>query len=140
MRRNVHRTLCAAAAVLLLATMRLPAHHAFASEYDVDRVVTVSGTVTGFTWTNPHAWLYVNGKDETGKIAGWSFEMGSPNGLIHRGWKKGELKDGDPITIDGYGAKDGKNVANARNVTLPDGRKLFGGFGSTPRAPAKAQH
>lgn len=140
MKRNASNTVCAAAAVLMLTTTRVPAHHAFASEYDVNRVVTVSGIVTGFTWTNPHAWLYVNGKDESGKVADWSFEMGSPNGLIHRGWKKGELKDGDPITIDGYGAKDGKNVANARNVTLPDGRTLFGGFGSTPRAPAKTDH
>jgi Family of unknown function (DUF6152) len=123
---------------MLLTVARIPAHHAFASEYDENRLVTVSGIVTGFTWTNPHAWLYVNGKDESGKIANWSFEMGSPNGLIHRGWRKAELRPGDQITIDGYRAKDGKNVANARNVTMPDGRKLFGGFKSTPRT--KADH
>ncbi len=138
--KKMGKTLCAVAAVLMLMTASIPAHHAFASEYDVNRVVTVSGTVTGFTWTNPHAWLYVNGKDESGKVADWSFEMGSPNGLVHRGWRKGELKEGDPITIDGYGAKDGRNVANARNVTMPDGRELFGGFQSTPRAPAKPSH
>lgn len=140
MKRNVSKPLCAASAVLMLAMTRISAHHAFAFEYDVNRVVTVSGTVTGFKWTNPHVWLYVNGKDETGKVAGWSFEMGSPNGLIHRGWRKAELKKGDPITVDGYGAKDGKNVANARTVTMPDSQKLFGGFQSTPRAPAKIEH
>ena len=63
--------------------------------------------------------------------------MGAPGGLISRGWKKGELKAGDQITVEGFGAKDGKNVANATTVTLPDGRKLFGGFASTPGSPVK---
>jgi len=138
MTRLRHSSLCAAAA-LLLAAMRVSAHHAFAAEYDEHKRVTVSGTVTKFKWTNPHAWLYVDGKDESGKPASWSFEMGSPNGLVHRGWKKNglDLKEGDQVTVDGYGAKDGSNVANARTVTTPDGRKLFGGFMSTPGAPVK---
>jgi len=93
--------------------------------------------VTGFKWTNPHAWLYVERKEESGKVISWSFEMGSPNGLLHRGWTRTDLKKGDQITVDGYRAKNGSNVANARTVTLPDGRKLFGGFQSTPGAPAK---
>jgi len=131
------RTLCVAAAALLLATLRISAHHAFAAEYDENKVVTVSGTVTGIKWTNPHAWLYVDGKDASGKVTKWSFEMGSPNGLLHRGWTRTDLKKGDPITVDGYRAKNGSNVANARTVTLPDGRKLFGGFQTTPGAPAK---
>jgi hypothetical protein len=129
------KTLLAAAASLLFTTIPMPAHHAFASEYDENKVVTVSGKVTEFQWTNPHAWLYVDGKDESGKADIWRFEMGSPNGLLHRGWRKEEVKQGDQITIDGYGAKDGSDLANARNVTLPDGRKLFGGFQSTPRGP-----
>jgi len=131
------KTLYAAAAALLLTTMRISAHHAFAAEYDEDKVVTVSGVVTKFDWTNPHALLYVDGKDAEGKAAGWKFEMGSPGGLESRGWKRTDLKDGDRITVDGYAAKDGSNVANARTVTLPDGRKLFGGFQSTPRGPVK---
>jgi hypothetical protein len=131
------KILCAVATALLLTTMRVSAHHAFSAEYDENKLVTVAGTVTGFKWTNPHAWLYVDAEDENGKVTKWSFEMGSPNGLVHRGWRPTELKKGDQITIDGYGAKDGTNVANARNVTLPDGRKLFGGFQSTPRAPSK---
>ena len=134
---EMSRTLCAAAAALLLATMRISAHHAFAAEYDENRLVTVSGKVTGFKWTNPHAWLYIEGKDESGKITGWSFEMGSPNGLVNRGWKRTYLKKGDRVTVDGYQAKDSGNVANARTVTMSDGRKLFGGFKSTPGAPVK---
>jgi hypothetical protein len=126
-----------ATATLLLATTRLSAHHAFAAEYDENKHVTVSGTVTGFKWTNPHAWLYVYGKDDSGKVNSWSFEMGSPGGLLHRGWKKLELKKGDQITLEGFGAKNGSNTANATTVTMPDGRKLFGGFQSTPGAPSK---
>ena len=124
-------------ATLLFVTTPTWAHHAFAAEYDANKVVTVSGVVTEFKWTNPHAWLYVDGKDENGKPGSWGFEMGSPNGLMQRGWTKGELKKGDQITIDGFVAKDKGMTANARTVILPDGRKLFGGFQSTPGAPAK---
>ena len=131
------KTLCAAAAALLLTTMRISAHHAFAAEYDANKRVTISGTVTRFEWTNPHAWLYVDGKDESGKVTSWSFEMGSPNGLLHRGWRRTELQKGDRVTVEGYVAKDGSNLANAATVTMPDGRKLFGGFQSTPGAPGK---
>lgn len=131
------RILYAAAAVLPLAVLRISAHHAFAAEYDENKLVTVSGFVTGFKWTNPHAWLYIEGKDESGRVTGWGFEMGSPNGLVRRGWKRTDLKKGDLITVDGYRAKNGSNVANARTVTTPDGRKLFGGFQSTPGAPVK---
>jgi hypothetical protein len=128
---------CAAFVLLFLIMTTASAHHAFAAEYDENKLVTVSGTVTDFKWTNPHAWLYVDETDESGKVTSWSFEMGSPGGLTRRGWTKTELKEGDQITLDGYAAKDGRNVANARTVTLPDGRKLFGGFQSTPGAPAK---
>ena len=131
------RTWCTAAAALLLATIRVSAHHAFAAEYDENKLITVSGKVTGFKWTNPHAWLYVEGNDESGKTAAWSFEMGSPNGLLHRGWKRTDLEKGEQITVEGYHAKNSKNVANASTVTLPGGRKLFGGFQTTPGAPVK---
>lgn len=131
----MRRTLLAAA--LLLAATRISAHHAFASEYDPNQLVTVSGSVTKFDWSNPHAWLYLD-VTENGETAHWGFEMGSPNGLLHRGWRRTELKPGDRVTVDGYRAKDGRNVANLRIVTLPDGRKLFGGFHSTPRTPAKS--
>src|SRR5262245_13559000 len=96
------KTLFIAAAALLLATMRVSAHHAFAAEYDENRHVAVTGTVVRFKWINPHAWLYVKDTDQNGKVTSWSFEMGAPGGLISRGWKKGELKAGDQITVEGF--------------------------------------
>lgn len=134
---KMRKTLFATAAALLITTMRVSAHHAFAAEYDENKRVTVSGTVTRFKWTNPHAWVYIDAMDEKGKLNSWGFEMGSPNGLVHRGWTRTDLKKGDQITIEGYGAKNGSNTANATTVTLPDGRKFFGGFQSTPGAPGK---
>jgi hypothetical protein len=131
------RTVYLTCVALLLTAMRLSAHHAFAAEYDADKLVQVSGKVTGFKWTNPHAWLYVEAKDQRGKVSTWSFEMGSPGGLMRRGWKKGELKRGDRVTVAGYAAKNGSRVANAGTVTVPDGRKLFGGFQQTPGNPFK---
>jgi len=131
------RTLRVAVAVLLFAAARALAHHAFAAEYDANKPVTVSGIVTKFEWINPHALLYVDGRDAQGKAANWTFEMGSPGGLERRGWKRTDLKNGDEIAVDGYASKDGRNVANVRTVKLADGRKLFGGFQSTPGNPFK---
>jgi Family of unknown function (DUF6152) len=133
----MRRIACVAAAGLFLTAMRVSAHHAFAAEYDENKRVTVSGIVTRFEWTNPHAWLYVDRKDESGQAAGWAFELGSPGGLTRRGWTRTELKKGDQVTLEGFGAKDGSNKANAAIITLPDGRKLFGGFQTTPGAPPK---
>ena len=131
------KTPCALALVLFLTTARLSAHHLFTAEYDENRRVTVSGTVTSFTWTNPHVWVYLDSRDAHGKIAKWRFELGSPGGLTVRGWKRTDLKAGDAVTLEGFGAKNGKNVANLTWVVLPDGRKLFGGFETTPGAPPK---
>ncbi len=122
---------------VLLMVVRVSAHHAFAAEYDAKKTVTVSGVVTEFKWSNPHAWVYVQGKDELGRVAKWGFEMGSPGGLTRRGWKREDLKKGDRITIDGFRAKNGSASANAGAVVLGDGRKLFGGFASTPGAPKR---
>ena len=130
-------TLLAGVAALLFSVMPAPAHHAFAAEFDAKKGIKVTGTITKLEWTNPHAWLYVDVKDESGKLTNWSFELGSPNGLIRQGWRRSSLKDGDQVTIEGFLAKDGSNTANAHSVTLPDGRKVFAGSQGPDGGPAK---
>jgi len=120
-----------------IASAPLWAHHAFAAEFDAQKHVKLTGVVTKFEWTNPHGWLYVDVKDENGKTVNWSFELGSPNQLIRQGWRRTALKEGDQVTVEGYAAKDGSNIANARSVTLPDGTKVFSGSPATDGGPAK---
>ena len=103
------------------------AHHSFAAEYDNNKPLTLTGTVTKIEWTNPHARFYMDVADDTGKVSNWEFELGSPNGLMRRGWTRNSLKAGDKITVSGYHAKDGSNLGNARSVSLADGRKIFAG-------------
>src|ERR1039457_4200973 len=117
----------AAVAGLLVSAVPVLAHHSFAAEYDAAKPVKVSGTVTKMEWMNPHARFYVDVKDESGKVTNWEFELGSPNGLMRKGWTRNSLKEGDKITVDGYLAKDGAHLANARTVALADGRKVFAG-------------
>ena len=129
--------LFAGVAGLLFPVLPASAHHAFAAEFDAKKGIKVSGTITKLEWTNPHAWLYVDVKDESGKLTSWSFELGSPNGLIRHGWRRSSLKEGDQVTIEGFLAKDGSNTANAHSVTLPDGRKVFAGSQGPDGGPAK---
>jgi hypothetical protein len=112
---------------LLVSGIPLLAHHSFAAEYDSTKPITVKGAVTKLEWQNPHARFYVDVKDDSGAVTNWEFELGSPNGLMRRGWTRNSLKPGDTVTIEGYLAKDGAKLANARNVTLGDGRKIFAG-------------
>lgn len=114
---------------ILLALGAVPAlaHHSFAAEYDSSKPVTLKGSITKMEWQNPHARFYVDVADEAGKVTNWEFELGSPNGLMRRGWSRNSLKPGDTVTVEGYLAKDGSKLANARNVTLGDGRKIFAG-------------
>ena len=110
---------------LLVSAVPALAHHSFAAEYDASKPVTFKGVVTKVEWTNPHARFYVDVKDADGKVTNWNFELASPNVLIRQGWTRRALKEGDEITVSGSMAKDGAHLANARSVTLADGRKVF---------------
>ena len=112
---------------LLMAVTPVLAHHSFAAEYDSAKPVSLTGAVTKVEWMNPHARFYVDVKDEAGKVTNWEFELGSPNGLMRQGWTRSSMKIGDTVNVEGYLAKDGSALANARNVKLADGRKLFAG-------------
>jgi len=103
------------------------AHHSFQAEYDRDQVVKLKGEVKLLEWMNPHARLYVEVKDDQGHITTWNFELGSPNLLRRMGWTKEALHPGDVITVEGYRAKDGSNMANARKITMADGKQVFAG-------------
>jgi len=103
------------------------AHHSFSAEYDADKPVEVTGTVTKVEWANPHARFYVDVKDEHGNVANWNIELGPPAILQRLGWRHDSLKIGDQVTVAGYSAKDGSKGANAKKVTLADGRSVFAG-------------
>ena len=122
---------------LLAAAVPVAAHHAFAAEFDVNSPVKVKGTVTKIDWVNPHAWLYVDVKDESGKVTNWHFELGPPNALFRLGWKKDSIAAGTEVTITGFRAKAQEAVANGRSIILADGREMFSG-GSGPGSEGKA--
>ena len=103
------------------------AHHAFAAEFDRDKPITLTGTVTKLEWTNPHARIYIDVKDEKGNVVNWDFELGPPNGLMRRGWNRNSLRQGHVVTINGFLSKTAPRVANARTVKLSDGREVFAG-------------
>jgi len=116
-----------ASLIVIAAALPVRAHHSFAAEYDRDKPITLTGTVTKLEWTNPHARIYIDVKDDKGKVVNWDFELGPPNGLMRRGWNRNSLRQGHVVTIDGFLSKLAPHVANARTVKLADGRQVFAG-------------
>lgn len=119
------------AGCLLASSAPAWAHHAFGAEFDAKREVHLIGNVTKVEWINPHAWIHINVKTPDGKVTEWMIEAGTPNTLFRRGFSRDSLKIGTEIVVDGYQAKDGSTNANGRDVTLPDGNKLFLGSSGT---------
>jgi Family of unknown function (DUF6152) len=128
---------CAVVAALSLMAAAVPAsaHHSFAAEYDANKPITITGTVTKLEWMNPHARFYVDVKETDGKITHWNFELGAIPVLVKQGWRRDSLKPGDEVTVEGSRAKDGSTTGNARVVKLADGRRVFGGSSGGDAAP-----
>ena len=121
--------LTALSLVYLSTTAR--AHHAFSAEFDANKPIKLQGTVTKMEWINPHSWIHLEVKQPNGKVVEWMIEGGAPNALVRRGFSKSSLPVGTFILVDGFQAKDGSNTANGRDLTLPDGKKLFMGSSGT---------
>ena len=119
------------AAAPLAVTAPAFAHHSFAAEFDIDKRITLRGTVTKVEFINPHSWIHIDVKKDDGTVENWAVEGGTPNTLFRMGITRTALPAGTEIVVDGYQARDGSMRASGRNITLADGRQLFLG-GSAP--------
>ena len=131
MRSKLFSVIAGAALVVTAAAVPVIAHHSFAAEFDAKRPVKLRGTVTKMEWINPHSWIHIDVKTADGKTEKWMVEGGAPNALLRRGWNKNSLLPGTEILVEGFQAKDGATRANGRDITFPDGKKLFVGSSGT---------
>jgi hypothetical protein len=115
------------AAVATALALPAVAHHSFAATYDGSKAVRITGKLTKIEWTNPHSYFYLDVTDDNGNVVNWACEGAAPGALSRRGFQKGDIKFGDTLIIDGYRARDGSNLMDARRVILPDGRVIAGG-------------
>ena len=128
------RLLAALVGSAVLLSGAVSAHHSFSAEFDADKPVELTGVVTKIEWKNPHVWFFID-VTEDGEVTSWGWEMGSPNGLMRRGWTRNSMAIGDVISVEGSLAKDGSSRANARVVLLAaSGQRLFAASsqGQTP--------
>ena len=123
--------LLASSAFFAAATAPIVAHHSFAAEFDASKPVTIKGTVVKVEWVNPHSWIYIDVKNPEGKVDTWAVEGGAPNSLLRRGWTKNSVPVGVEIVVEGFQAKDSSLRANGRDITFPDGKRLFIGSEGT---------
>ena len=131
MRTKLFSVVAGAALLVTAAAVPVVAHHSFAAEFDAKKPVKLRGTVVKMEWINPHSWIHIAVKNDDGTTSTWMVEGGAPNALIRRGWNRNSLPPGTEILVEGFQAKDGANRANGRDITFPDGRKLFVGSSGT---------
>jgi hypothetical protein len=140
MRSRLFGVVAGAAFAVAVAAVPVIAHHSFAAEFDAKKPVKLRGTVTKMEWINPHSWIHIDVKTTDGKVEQWMVEGGAPNALLRRGWNKNSLLPGTEILVEGFQAKDGALRANGRDITFPDGKKLFvgsSGIGAPDERPEK---
>ncbi len=113
-------------AIALVYVAPIIAHHSFMAVFDPEQPIELTGTITEIEWMNPHVWFYIDIESEGSATENWGFEMGSPNGLIRRGWNHKSLEVGQVVTVIGVLARDGSQRGAVRTVTLPTGESLFG--------------
>jgi hypothetical protein len=122
---------------ILVTSLPVSAHHAFSAEFDSTKPVRIEGKINRMEWINPHSWLHVDVTNEAGDVDTWMVEAGPAGVLVRRGWNRDSIVAGTEVVVEGYQARDGSNRVNGRDVTLPNGERLFAGS-EGPGAPPEA--